>query len=304
MTTATADASTSASPAPSGSDPMDRPTPEGREPVTSARSGFIVHRTASLAYPYFEEGLAFSRELVAMLNKAQEGYCSTTLYREVFGEACRLHWLVMLRTPHDYKRLLDLVDNSAKWREWAAMDRLPDKGHGAWDKIFVEGGIAEHVYCPQHGVGVDDEHGNGHHGEDDFFQPPASHQSHVPVDHLLHTGNDGALVHRTMRVGYQVREEARFYLFRGAQRITEGLPGIASAYSYEEMWSVQDRLHALLQPLSPDDYGRLVEFERSDPQMQEIKNVQYAPGTAGEGLWPFMVTPGSLRDTLLIPDAR
>lgn len=266
--------------------------------ITSASAGFLVHRTAQLQYPYYEEGLQFARELVGMLNTAQEGACRTTLYEESHGGAGRLHWLVGLRNPNDYKLLLNMIDHDEKWRQWAAMDRLPTRGSGTWDQIFVEGGISEQVMCPQHGVGTEHEDPAD---ADVYFQPPAMHQSGLPLDGLLHSDNAALMVHRSAKVFYRVREEARFYLFRWAQRITQGLPGQVSVYTYEEMWGTQDRLHALLHFASPDDVAALAEFSRTDEQLGAIQAVEYAPGTDGEGLWPHMIVPGTLHDVVLDP---
>lgn len=266
--------------------------------ITTATAGFLVHRTALLEYPYYQEGLQFSRELVAMLNTVQPDRCRTALFEEKHGELGRVHWLVGLRNPNDYKLLLDMVDHDEKWRQWAAMDRLPTRGGGAWDKIFVEGAISERVLCPQHGVGTE------HRDQTDpssYFQPPASNQSGLPLTTLVDSANAALVVHRAARVFYRVREEARFYLFRWAQRITQGLPGRVSVYTYEEIWGVQDRVHVLLHFSSPSDLAALEDFERSDEQLHRIQQVAYATGTDGDGLWPYLLVPGSVRDVMLTP---
>lgn len=266
--------------------------------INSASAGFLVHRTAQLQYPYYEEGLQFSRELVGMLNTAQRDVCRTTLYEEQHGGMNRLHWLVGLRNPNDYKLLLNMIDHDEKWRQWAAMDRLPTRGSGTWDKIFVEGAISEQVMCPQHGVGT--EHDDPA-DEELFFQPPARNQSGMALGELVHSGNAALVVHRSGKVFYRVREEARFYLFRWAQRVTQGLPGQVSVFTYEEMWGTQDRLHALIHYSSPDAVGALAEFSRTDEQLRAIQAVQYAPGTDGDGLWPHLFVPGTLQDVVLSP---
>jgi hypothetical protein len=269
--------------------------------INSATAGFLVHRAARLEYPFYEEGIRFSTELVEMLNTAQAGSCRTVLFEEQYGEMGRVHWLVGLRNPNDYKLLLKMIDHDEKWRQWAAMDRLPTRGGGKWHKIFVEGAISEHVMCPQHGVG------GGHEDlkdDDLYFQPPARHQSALPLSQLIHSDNAAVMVHRSLRVFYQVREEARFYLFRWAQRITQALAGQVSAYTYEEMWGIQDRLHALIHFRTPDAVERLAEFEREDKQLRTIQAVEYAPGTPGNGLWHHLIVPGTVKDVVLTPAAR
>jgi len=267
-------------------------------PLNSATAGFLIHRSALLQYQYYEEGLQFSRELVAMLNAAQGEHCQTALFEERFGVMGRVHWFVALRNPNDYKRLLDMIDHDEKWRQWAAMDRLPTRGGGAWDRIFLEGGISERVLCPQHGVGTEHED-----AEDEavYFQPPAINQSGLPLDRLVHSGNAALIVHRSANVYYQVREEARFYLFQWAQRITQGLPGRVSIYTYEEIWNKQDRVHVLLHFAAPEDVTAFQEFERTDEELRRIQQVAYATGTDGDGLWPYLLVPGSVSDVVLTP---
>jgi len=77
--------------------------------INSATAGFLVHRSAMIEYPYYREALQFSRELVGMLNEAQKGSCRTALFEERHGPANRLHWLVGLRNPNDYKLLLNMI---------------------------------------------------------------------------------------------------------------------------------------------------------------------------------------------------
>ncbi len=267
--------------------------------ITSATAGFLVHRTALLEYPYYQEGLQFSRELVAMLNTAQSGRVHTQLFEERRGDLGRVHWFVALRNPNDYKLLLDMIDHDEKWRQWAAMDRLPTRGGGAWDRIFVEGAISERVLCPQHGVGTT--HDDGRQDDAEYFQPPAYNQSGLPVEDLVHSGNAGLIIHRRANVFYRVREEARFYLFRRAQRITQAMKGQVSVYTYEEIWGVQDRVHVLLHFRSPDDVAALDEFERTDEELHRIDQVAYAPGTPGDGLWPHLLVPGSVQDVTMSP---
>lgn len=266
--------------------------------INSATAGFLVHRTALLEYPYYQEGLQFSRELVAMLNTAQSGRCRTELFEERHGELGRVHWLVGLRNPNDYKLLLNMIDHDEKWRQWAALDRLPTRGGGTWDKIFVEGAISEHVLCPQHGVGTEHEDTAD---ADDYFQPPAFNQSGLPPEQLVHSGNAAAIVHRSAQVFYKVREEARFYLFRWAQRITQGMAGRVSVYTYEEIWGRQDRVHVLMHFRDEADLAALEEFERTDEELHRIQRVTYASGTDGDGLWPHLLVPGTVRDTVLRP---
>ena len=261
----------------------------------SANAGFIVHRSGLLRAEFRDEGRQFSAEMVELINPTQVGYVSVFLYQEQFGVHNRLHWMLHLKQPNDYHRLLDMVDNDRRWREAADLDRLPTKGGGGWERLFVEGSIAETVICPQHGLG------HGGHGDHDTFQPAAMYQTTIPPDRLLHSANAPLTIHRVAQAGYAVREEARLFAYEWAAYVSQALPGAVSAYLYEEMWGRQDRLHTFIHLASMDAYRQLLALVERDPGMRDLLGRQRIPAFQGGGTWQQLFVDGSGSDTLLVP---
>ncbi|HEX6967239.1 MAG TPA: DUF6039 family protein [Micromonosporaceae bacterium] len=268
------------------------------EVLHSANAGFIVHRSAQICNEFREEGLHFAAQMVELINPVAVGAVSVFLYEELFGTHNRLHWMLHLKQPNDYSRLLDMVDHDQKWREVADMDRLPTKGGGGWDRIFVEGTIAETVMCPQHGLG----HGDDHHH--DTFQPAAMYQTALPPERLLHSANSAVTVHRTYQARYGVREEARLFLYEWAGYVNESLDGRATAFLYEEMWGRQDRLHLLIHLSSLEAYGRLLDLVDHDAGMHDLLGRQWVPTFKGGGGWQRLFIDGSIAETVLVPRHR
>ncbi|GAA0933730.1 DUF6039 family protein [Virgisporangium aurantiacum] len=262
----------------------------------TGNAGFIVHRSGLIKYEFRAEGLQFGRQLVELINAGDVGYVSVFLYEEVIGVHNRLHWILHLKQPNDYGRLLDKVDHDAKWREITDLDRLPTKGGGGWERIFVEGSISETVMCPQHGVGHadDDDHG-------DTFQPAARFQTTVPADRLLHSANSALTLHRVGQARYAVRDEARVFLYEWAGAVNEAFVGRATAFLFEEMWGRQDRLHLLIHLSSLDAYEELMEFTESAPGMRALLARQWIPTFKGGGTWEHLFVDGSITDSLLAP---
>ncbi|WP_155372895.1 DUF6039 family protein [Catellatospora vulcania] len=265
--------------------------------LNSANAGFLIHRVGQLRAEFRDEGLKFSTELVELINSAQAGHISIFTFEELFGTENRLHWLLHLKQPNDYQRMLEMVDHSKRWRDVATKDRLPSRGGGNWERIFVEGSMRETIICPQHGL--------GHHDDDDddtldTFQPAAMFQTTLPPEQLLHSVNSALTVHRRMQVRYKYREEARQFWFGWCARVTEALTGRATAFLYEEMWGQQDTLHLLIHLADLEAYTEVKALAQHDQQMRELLGSQVAPGE-GSGLWHETVLDGTMADTLWAP---
>jgi len=266
--------------------------------LNSADAGFLIHRVGQLKNEFREEGMSFSADLVDLINNAQVGYVSIFAFEELFGTQSRLHWLLHLKEPSDYRRMLDMVDHSQKWAEVSADDRLPTKGGGNWERMFVEGSMTETIICPQHGL--------SHHDEDDdhpldTFQPPARYQSRLAPEQLLHSVNTPLTVHRRLQVRYALREEARKFWFDWAGYVSEAMVGRATAFLYEEMWGQQDRLHLLIHLASPDAYHELMALQESDPELRRLMASQVVADSKGGGGWHRTVLDGTMTDTLWAP---
>ncbi|MFB6892907.1 DUF6039 family protein [Kitasatospora sp. NPDC056327] len=266
--------------------------------LNTANAGFIVHRSGLITYEHRAEGLQFASELVELINPGDVGHVSVFLYEELFGTYNRLHWILHLKQPNDYARLLDKVDHDKKWREVTDLDRLPTKGGGGWERIFVEGSISETIICPQHGVG------HGDHGAGDTFQPAARFQTRLPAEQLLHSANSALTLHRVVQARYAVRDEARAFLYAWGNAVNDALPGEATAFLFEEMWGRQDRLHTMIHLGSMDAYAKLDGLAAHDPQMRDLLSRQWIPGFKGGGTWEQLFVDGTMTETLLAPSHR
>jgi hypothetical protein len=278
---------------------MTDETPAAVQPVHSANAGLIIHRTGQIKNEFHAEGLQFGFDLVAGITMTQAGVMGIELYEEQFGVYNRLHWILHLRHPNDYRRLLDMVDHDKMWRELTDLDRLPAKGGGGWERLFVESSISETVICPQHGLG----HGVGEHQEE-TFQPAAMYQTDLPVDAQLHSANSSYTVHRVGQAKYAVREEARLFNYEWAQRVNEALKGAATAFVYEEMWGRQDRIHTLIHLASLEAYHEIQALAVHDAGMRELLASRRVPAFKGGGTWEHLFVDGSISETVLAPRHR
>jgi hypothetical protein len=259
----------------------------------SATAGFIVHRVGQLEVGFAQEGREFATELVDYLNRAQAGVIWTGLYGEVGGIGERLHWLVHLRSPHEYQRLLSMVDLDRDYQDISSRDRMPARGGGNWERMFVPGSFSERVLCPQHGFGHPPE------GEVDpavYFTAPARYQTRQPFERQLTTGTAEAVVMRTIRAQYAHRDLARVFAVEWADAVTEVSDGRATAYLYEEVFGHQDTLHWLLHLRSAQDLSLL--HGLSGGRLDEVLGRAWAPG---EGRWNELFVPGSLVDVPMLP---
>ena len=228
--------------------------PVGTGDLNSANSGFIVYRTGQLEYDFVAEGTQFSADLVNYMNKAQGDTISTCLYTEAFGVRHRLHWLVHLKSPHDYQRLLKMVDTDKAYQDISTQDRLPARGGGNWERMFVPGTFAERVLCPQHGFGKPPE---GAIDQAAMFAVPAQYQTTQAVESQLNSTTAGAIILRTGKARYEFREECRQFAVAWAEYVNRALPGIVTAFLFEEIFGRQDTLHLMIHLRSLGDYATL-----------------------------------------------
>jgi len=269
--------------------------------LNSASAGLVIHRVGQLKYGFRKEGIDFSLDVVRLINTAQLGYVSLFLYEELCGVFNRFHWLIHMKRPDDYRRLLDMVDHDEQMHQVSLADRLPGKGGGNWEKMFVEGSMAESVLVPQHGLfgsGQKDGHGDGEE-QAATFQPPASTQTSQPAGLLLHSANSAVTVHRSVRVKYQFRNEARHAALDWAEQVNDALAGQATVFLYEETWGLQDRIHLLMHLRSPGTYFQLMR----ETGLGEGPRWVLAPGRGrgGTAAGHCTVIEGTLADTLLVP---
>lgn len=265
--------------------------------LNTANAGLIIHRVGQFKYEYAAEGYGFSVDLLTYINENQLGVATTFCYEETFGVRDRVHWLIHMRSADEYKKLLHMVDHDEKFQDIAIRDRLPEKGHGNWERIFLESSMQERILVPQHGV-------NQLHDDDDddgLFAPPARNQTLQPREQQLHSGNAGAIVLRSGNVKYEFREEGRIFWWDWQETVNMALPDQVTCFLYEETWGQQDHIHCLIHLRDLDDYKALLALERSVQFQQDVYGKPRIHDSKGGGAWEKLFVDGTIKDTLLVP---
>lgn len=131
--------------------------------------------------------------------------------------------------------------------------------------------------------------------------PTAQHQTQVPYEKLLHSGNAGVIVHRTAIVKAEFRSEGRMFARDLAEYITSKQTGVASVYVYEETFGTKDVIHWLIHISSLDAYSTMVRMGNSDPGFRDIFFKQRISPEKGGGTWDRMFVDGSITETVLLP---
>lgn len=276
---------------------QDQTTVPADRLLHSANAGMIIHRVGQFKYEFAEEGHGFSVDLLKYINENQVGVATTFCYEETFGTRDRVHWLIHMRSPDEYKKLLHMVDHDERFQDISIVDRLPEKGHGNWEKIFVEASMQERILVPQHGLNQV-EHADPDEGA---FAPPARNQTRQPLDSQLNSANAGAIIMRAGNVRYEFREEGRLFWFDWQEYVNQELAGIATCLLYEETFGQQDRVHALIHLRDLSDYKTLVALDRSPAMRERIYAKQRVHESKGGGAWERLFVTGTIHDTLLLP---
>jgi hypothetical protein len=264
--------------------------------LNSSNAGLIIHRSGQIRHEFRTEGRQFIAELIGHINRRLPGTATTYAYEEVLGQLDRIHCLIHLKQPNDYRALLHMADRDHRYIDITEADRLSGRGGGNWERMFTEGTFHETVYVPQHGLADDD-------GEQDAdsFVPPAWHQTSVPPAQLVHTGNAGLVLLRTGQAKYEFRNEARFFGYDWARRVNEALPGSVSVFLYEQTFGFQDRIHWLIHFRSFDGYQQLRQLHQRDETLRELLAKPWINAAKGGGGWARTFVDGGLTDTLMVP---
>lgn len=267
------------------------------ELLHSANSGLIIHRVGQVNYDFGTEARTFARDLQDHNNRALHPYLTAFIYEEVLGVEDRLHWLIHMRNPNDYGKLLEMVEHDRSFQDISLADRLPERGGGNWDKMFAQGSFRETVIVPQHGLT---------HADDDadlsgLFAAPAMYQAAQPPEQMLHSGNAGAIVHRTAEVRYELRKEGRAFAFEWQDLVNRKLSGDATIFLYEETWGTQDRIHWLIHLRTLENWHQITDLAAQDDDMRKLLAADVVPAGKGGGTWGRMFVEGSIRSTVLVP---
>lgn len=267
------------------------------EILHSGNCGLIIHRVGQFNLEFRAEGRAFARTLQQHLNRVTHPQATTLLYEEIFGTEDRFHWLVHLRAPNDYLQFIRMADEDADLQEIVESDRLPEKGGGNWERMFVEGSFQEAVMVPQHGL----VHAGDGALRDGLFVPPARCQTSLPAEQMLHSANAKFIVHRSGQVRYAFREEGRAFAYEWQDYVNRALAGEVTIFLYEETWGRQDRIHWLIHLRSLDAFGEILAMGGEEADYRAIFSRQRIPASRGGGTWARMFVDGSIEDRVLIP---
>ncbi|GGB95821.1 DUF6039 family protein [Pseudoduganella buxea] len=265
----------------------------------SLNAGMLIHRVAQVNYDYMAEARSFSLDLQGYMNAKLNPDATVLVYEEILGNQGRMHWLLHMKHPSDYGRLLHLVDHDKAFQDIYQGDRLPQRGGGNWERIFLQGSFREKVMVPQHGLAREalDEIPPGH------FLPPARHQisdANVP---FLDSANAGAIVLRSFQARYESRDLARYFLNEWQSHVNQRLPGAVTSAQFEEMWGRQDQLHLLIHLRNLDSYAALRQLELTDTGLHALMQKPRV-NLAGQDLaWGGLFETGSVHDTVLLPVA-
>lgn len=265
----------------------------------SLNSGIIIHRVAQVNYDYLGEARTFARELQGYMNGKLTPDATVLVYEEVLGHHGRMHWLLHMKTPADYGRLLHLVDHDKAFQEIYQGDRLPERGGGNWERIFVQGSFHEHVIVPQHGFAREamDQMEPGR------FLPPARHQIGEANAPMFDSAHCGALVLRSVQARYESRDLARFFLSEWQSYVNNALGGLVTVAQFEEMWGAQDRLHLMIHLRDLDTYAHLRRLELEDEGLRALMKKPRVNLNDAPLAWGGLFDTASMIDSVLLPVA-
>ncbi|MEO0330040.1 MAG: DUF6039 family protein, partial [Pseudomonadota bacterium] len=263
----------------------------------SLNSGFVIHRVGQVSYDFLSEARTFAQELQGYMNMQLKEKATTLVYEEVLGNYGYMHWLVHMKTPSDYGQLLEMVDHDEAFQKIYQDDRLPQRGGGNWERMFVQGSFKENILVPQHGFAKEalDEKEQG------LFTTAARHQLPNSAKPFLDTSSAGAILLRTGQAKYECRDLARYYLSEWQAYINKVAPGIITSSQFEEMWGSQDTLHMIVHLRSLADYTILRNLEIEDAGLIELMKKPRAEMNGEVVPWGGLFEASTLSDKVLLP---
>lgn len=264
------------------------------EILHSANVSVIVERVAQVRAGFRAEARAFAREAAERINTKQAGTAGAFVYEETFGVKDRLHFLMHLTSLDAYYELLHMDDE------------LGTSSDGdAWNRLFVEG-VQETVLMPQfwgmYGTKVDGElekQSTVYKQAGPTALPPARQQTSLPLDQILHSGNAGVVMHRSVQMVSEFRSDARRFGREVAESINRNLPGECTVFVYEEAFGQADRLHWLIHLKDLTTYMRLLELHVRDEEVRDIYFKEWIAPEKGGGTWARMFIDGAMSDVAL-----
>ncbi|MGC4806674.1 DUF6039 family protein [Micromonospora sp. DT233] len=271
----------------------------------SANAGVIVERVGQLRGDFRSEGRQFARELAEYMNTNYSGLVTVFLYEETFGTKDLLHWFIHLKSFDAYDTLLSMGTRDEGWRDLILRHRIPaERGGGGWERMFLDAGLRETVLLPQF---------NGMYGTGDLAPtsnrlggaevvPPAQHQTTLPPEEILHSGNAGIVIHRWGQLRYGLRAEGRQFARDVAAMINEQQRGEVTVFVYEEAFGRSDRIHWLLHLKSLSSYYSMIDMRAfMKPEVRDVYTRDRIAPEKGGGTWDRMFMDATLTDLALTP---
>ncbi len=120
--------------------------------LNSATCGIMMHRVGETQYLFRNEARQFCRAIAEKWTRDLEGLASVFFYEEAFGRSDQVHWLIHLKNLGVYYDLMGhRARIDAEAREIFTRQWIPaDKGGGGWERLFVQGSLADTALTPQH----------------------------------------------------------------------------------------------------------------------------------------------------------
>jgi hypothetical protein len=130
---------------------------------------------------------------------------------------------------------------------------------------------------------------------------PAAHQTSVPADQVLHSGNAGFIIARNVQLKNEFRTQGRKFFFDVIKHMNDSDLNGASFFAYEELFGTRDKLHWLINWNTPNDYAISLEMVDHDPKMIDLLESDVVEDDNGRGAWGRMVVEGSMQEKILVP---
>lgn len=275
----------------------------------SANSGVIVERVGQLRAEFRSEGRQFARELSTYINENYSDILNVFVYEETFGVKDRLHWLLHIKSFDAYESLIEMGTKDIGWRDIIIKERIPaERGGGAWDRMFLDGGLEETVLLPSSfgsmgtAATTPDSVGRDADGAWRFEVPTAQLQTTLDPAQILHSANCGILMHRVGELKYEFRAEGRAFARALCDAWNESLAGHATIFLYEEAFGRSDRIHHFIHLKTLRSYYHLMGLRAAASEAsREVFTRQWISDEKGGGGWERMFVQGSLQDLALTP---
>lgn len=275
----------------------------------SANSGVIVDRVGQLRAEFRSEGRQFVRELAEYLNTNYTDLINVFVYEETFGVKDRLHVMMHIKSFDAYESLIEMGTRDTGWRDVIIRQRIPaERGGGAWDRMFLDGGLRETVLLPSStgSMGTSDTTPDTVDRDEDgawrFQVPTAQQQTRLAPADILHSANCGILMHRTGELKYEYRMEGRMFAREMCEAWNNALVGHATVFLYEEAFGRSDRIHHFIHLKTLSSYYHLMGLRAAASEgLREVFTKQWISPEKGGGGWDRMFVQGTLEDVALTP---